>query len=123
MRNFKVGDRVAPEWDQTKVGTVTELECGGISCQPNMVVVNWDDEEFGRRYGPRYHFSNVVLVGTNMIKLKPIQSEAEISGGFWTHVVLNSEGKIVSAFVCEEDADEYVERQYDDSYTVRAVQY
>lgn len=131
MKNkFNIGDRVSPCWNTEGnlpklTGTIINYDYYSSGGSWIVYTIDWDQDTLYARQNKIFAESNLKLLEKdNMkIKLKPIQSEAEITGGNWTHVVIdNNTKKIIAAFTNEEDASNYIDYTYCcDDYVIREV--
>lgn len=133
---FEAGDRVTTRWDLNTVGTVigvarcdsyrqrltVEFDNGDRLCYSNtdlFVVKRAADIEFVEK-----EKMTATTAKVPAIALKPIQSEARIKGGNWTHVVINKESELaIAAFTSLEDAEVYINDVLydDDDHIIREV--
>lgn len=123
MAKFNIGDEVylARPWGMAaQAGSRATVKSYG----PEYMNIEWDksDKRVNGQTDGGYDEKDFEKVRTNIVKLKPIQSEAAVKGGAWKWIVLNGSGEAVAMFVDEDEATEYKDQYGEyDGWTVREV--
>lgn len=111
----RTGSIVCPIWDKERRGKI-------VGRDGELCTVKW----FEQKELESWHDSNLTFVIPQekkmyTLKCKPMPNTLEIEEGGWKYVVVNRHtDKIVSAFVSDMDAEQYVQN-YPGAYYIREV--